>query len=248
MTFDSRSAVRDWNLKCGNKPVEIGSPEYWKLLVSQGKCLVEEAKEFLKAAEEKNLLEIVDAQGDVQVVLDGAIFLSQQDHDGAMAAICGNNDLKYTLSMQTAESWVPGIEAAKGVKCQVRPTLFNGEVYYCVVSEHGKIMKPVDHPKVDLTPFVDEPFKKELYVVVQPNCSFCESLVKNLERILDITDFVRLDVMNSQADNDFALENGLTPGSIAYYDGCELKKTSIMAMDFKPSRLGKWLKEVGYGY
>lgn len=153
--FDSRKSVQEWNLKCGRKPEQIGSPEFWESMLAQGHMLVEEAKEFLKAAQECDLTELLDAQADVQVVLDGAIYGSQQDHDGAMEAVCLNNDLKYTTSPDIAAKWLPEIEEAKGVKCKIVESMFKGVVYYSVHSlDTGKIMKPVGHPKVNLRPFV----------------------------------------------------------------------------------------------
>ena len=77
--FNSREAVKNWNLRCGNTQKQPYSDEYWESLKSQSLCMLEEAKELVKAIEEKDPIETLDAQADLQYVLDGLIYLSQHD-------------------------------------------------------------------------------------------------------------------------------------------------------------------------
>lgn len=244
--FNSTQSVKDWNLKCANKPLQPYTPEYWTVLKNQAERLVEEVKELVDAIDARDRLETVDAQADIQVVLDGFIFLSQHDHEGAMQAVCGNNDLKYTLARSQAEAWAGEIEKVKGLDVNVQMSEFEGKNYYSVhANADNKIVKPVNHPKVDMTPFIYGAGVQELMVVIKPHCPVCDGLRANLTNHLKIAVYSLVEPFESSADLEFCQENGLTVGDIVFYNGVELKKTNYGTEQFDIDRVERWLKGVG---
>ena len=129
--FNSRESVKNWNLRCGNTQKQPYSDEYWESLKSQSLCMLEEAKELVKAIEEKDPIETLDAQADLQYVLDGLIYLSQHDHNGAMKAVCHNNDLKYTDDYEEALKRLADIEKRTGQECIIRMSVVDGKEWLC---------------------------------------------------------------------------------------------------------------------
>lgn len=246
MSFNSRKAVADWNQKCALQPAEIFTPEYWKSLANQGERLVEEVQELVDAVKGRDRKELVDALADIQVVLDGAIFLAQHDHDGAMQAVCANNDLKYTLSRSEAEERAGQIENVKNESVHVESANFEGQTYYSVHRDSdNKIMKPIGHPDVTLTQFIPGFGELSIMVVNKPVCPICSGLILNLTKVLGITEIEILEPFTSKADEEFCLENGLTTGDIVFYNGTTLNKTNYGTEHFDIRRVERWLKSVG---
>lgn len=245
MSFNSRQAVSDWNIKCANLPAEIYTDEYWVNLQNQAKCLQEEVDELVAAIKARDRYETVDAQADIQVVLDGLIFMSQHDHDGAMQAVCDNNDHKYRTNPVDASYLASEIYDAKGEDVQVLTSELNGKKYYSVhrVSDN-KIMKSPNHPKVDLSKFVAGA-EQSIMVLSKPNCPLCDALILNLSKTLGIKNLEILEPYSSPADADFVIGNGLTLGDVVFYNGTTLKKTNYGTEQFDIRRVERWLKSVG---
>lgn len=246
MSFNSLESVRAWNLKCAKQPSEPFTPAYWQTLGEQAARLLEEAKELVDAVKARDRKETVDALADIQYVLDGGVFLSQHNHAGAMKAVCENNDLKYSLSRSQAEQWAGEIEKATGETVHVKAGVFDHQTYYSVQRDSdNKIMKPVGHPKVDLSPFIAGADIHELFVVQKPACAICSGLIINLTKVLGITHLSILEPYSSPADNEFCVENGLTIGDVAFYNGTTLEKTNYGYEQFDIRRVERWLKKVG---
>lgn len=244
--FNSLESVRAWNLKCAKQPAEPFTPEYWKALANQAARIVEEAEELVDAITARDRKEVVDALADLQYVLDGAIFLSQHNHAGAMQAVCQNNDLKYFTSALQASHAAAEIFAETGEAIHVAEAEFEGKKYYSIHRDSdSKIMKPVGHPKVDLAPFIAGADVHELFVVQKPNCAICSGLIINLTKTLGITKMSVLEPFSSQADNEFCVENGLTIGDVAFYNGTTIEKTNYGYEQFDIRRVERWLKKVG---
>lgn len=244
-SFNSRKSVRDWNLKCAKQPAEIFTPQYWKGLGDQGERLVEEVKELVDAVKARDRKELVDALCDIQVVLDGAIFLAQHDHDGAMQAVCENNDLKYFTSRHAAESAAMKIEEKKKESVHIAVAEFEGERYFTVHRDSdNKIMKPVGHPDVSLDAFLPGAGVLEIMVVSKPVCPICSGLIINMEKTLGLK-FSILEPFTSDADNEFCVENNLIAGDIVYYNGTTLSKTNYGTQSFDIRKVERWLKSVG---
>lgn len=241
--FNSLESVKNWNLKCAKQPAEPFTPEYWQLMGNQAERLVEEVQELVDAIKARDRKESVDALADIQYVLNGAIFQSQHDHEGAMQAVCENNDLKYFTSRSEAE------EAASKLKMDdihVKVADFQGQKYYSIQRDSdNKIMKPAGHPKVDLSPFIAGADTHELFVVQKPACAICSGLIINLTRTLGITELTVLEPFSSKADNEFCIDNSLTIGDLAYYNGTTIVKTNYASEQFDIRRIERWLKKVG---
>ena len=245
-TFNSLDSVRDWNLKCANQPKEIYTEDYWKSLQNQAERLLEESKELVDALKARDRKETVDALCDIQVVLNGLIFLSQHNHDGAMETICSNNDLKYSTSRSEAEKWAGEIEKTKGESVHVQMAEFNGKRYYTVHRDSdNKIMKPIGHPDVDLSQFIAGADEIEISVVTKPFCAICSGLLINLEKTLGLKNINLLEPFSSKADHEFCVDNNLVSGDIVFYNGTSLKKTNYGTEQFDIRRVERWLKGVG---
>lgn len=244
--FNSRESVVNWNLRCGNTPKVLYSHEYWESLKSQSLCMLEEAKELVAAVEAKDPVETLDAQADLQYVLDGLVFLSQHDHDGAMEAVCQNNNLKYTDNYQEAVQRMFDIEKRTGDECYLRPSMVEGKEWFAVVRKSdGKIMKQSNLPKVQLAEFIAEVESKELFVVVSDTCVICQGLLGSL-RSLGVDNFTEITPISSKADRDFCRDNDLWVADIVYYDGEKFHTTSYPKLNYDANNLKNWLKGVGY--
>lgn len=244
--FNSRESVKNWNLRCGNTQKQPYSNEYWESLKSQSLCMLEEAKELVKAIEEKDPIETLDAQADLQYVLDGLIYLSQHDHNGAMEAVCHNNDLKYTDDYEEALKRLADIEKRTGQECIIRMSVVDGKEWYAIVrAADGKIMKQSNLPKVQLGEYIVELENQELFVVVSETCVICKGIVDSLKD-LGVDGFVEVNPITSKADKDFCKENGLWIADIIYYDGEQFHVTSYPKLNYDANNLKCWLKGVGY--
>lgn len=121
--------------------------------------------------------EILDAGCDLDVVVAGLNFLSGHDYDGAIEVVLGNNDLKYTYNRTDAEKALlkagPSTHSIIEVPVEVEDedvsardlelsgydVWFDGKVTHVIAySVHrdsdDKICKLLNHPTVDLSPFV----------------------------------------------------------------------------------------------
>ena len=68
---------------------------------------------------------------------------------GMLNAVCDNNDLKYTTDYDafvTTQKWW-------NASTSNFATVIDGVTYYCLKNENGKVVKPKDFPKVDLSEF-----------------------------------------------------------------------------------------------
>ena len=244
--FNSRESVVNWNLRCGNTPKVLYSPEYWESLNSQSLCMLEEAKELVAAVEAKDPVETLDAQADLQYVLDGLVFLSQHDHDGAMKAVCQNNNLKYTDDYQEAVYRMFDIEKRTGEECFLRQSIVDGKEWFAIVRKSdGKIMKQSNLPKVQLATYIAEVESKELFVVVSDTCVICQGLLGSLKS-LGVDNFTEVTPISSQADREFCRDNNLWVADIVYYDGEKFHTTSYPKLNYDANNLKNWLKGVGY--
>lgn len=150
-------AVVNWNLRCGNKPVQAVDERFWIATGNQMKRILEEAKETQEAVVAGDATEFLDGVCDLFVVTS---FLMEQaeaagfDVEGALAAVCANNDTKYATDVTIAQASAEA-HTAKGTPCKVKATSVGGTTYYAVVRESdGKIMKPVDFESVDLKKYL----------------------------------------------------------------------------------------------
>ena len=109
--------------------------------------------------------EILDAGCDLDVVVSGCNFLSGHDYEGAINEVLGNNDVKYTLNYEVVEASIKADYSEE--THEVVSSQFTGvdedsgiEIPLIAFSIHrkadDKICKLSNHPKVDLSPFVNK--------------------------------------------------------------------------------------------
>ena len=158
--------VAKWNKRCGNEPQLAGTEAYYAAVSNQLKRIAEELNEAAEAITEKNLLELVDAGLDLDVVVSGLNYLIGGDYDAGIAKVLGNNDLKYTKSKKKAKNWLAYHED-NGVEVYLQETEVGSQIFYCVRrNEDGKILKPGNFHKVDLTDVLPQ-VGVEVYLLVR---------------------------------------------------------------------------------
>lgn len=142
--------VRKFNERCGNVDCtpEMSLAETCATVLPQAKVILEEAKELLKACEDRDEQEILDGSIDVLVTSLRLISLLGKRYDLMKAAqlVMENNHLKYTDDVKLLEQWVvaspPDIYGATSE--------VGGKDYYYLKDLNGKIRKWPGFPKVEL--------------------------------------------------------------------------------------------------
>lgn len=149
----NKNRVAQWNLNCNNKPFPVGSEAWKKSLLNQLKRVEEEMQETIEALEADDIMETLDGLVDLKVVLDGAFFLSALPIEEAFDEVMDNNDLKFTTIYEEAYDALEhhGVE-----HFNIQEVEENGVIYYSVHrNSDNKICKLLDHPRVDLSRFVE---------------------------------------------------------------------------------------------
>lgn len=146
--------VSIWNTRCSNKPATRKTKEWKIAMLNQLKRLQEELNETVDAVEEGDELEVLDGLVDLQVVLDGAVFLSGLKAEEAFDAVMDNNDLKYTQSYDEA---FDAVQHYGSDKFNIQEYVDEEGVSYYSVHRNSdnKICKLLEHPKVDLSEFLE---------------------------------------------------------------------------------------------
>lgn len=145
--------IKQWNERCGNTSCNEQDTldAVVRKVMPQAKVILEEAKELVVALEAKDENEIKDGIADVLFTSLRLVSLIGDKYDvlGMLNVVCDNNDLKYTTDYDafvTTEKWwnADTFDIA---------TVVDGVTYYCLKNENGKVVKPKDFPKVDLSEF-----------------------------------------------------------------------------------------------
>lgn len=145
--------IKQWNERCGNTSCNKQDTldDVVRKVMPQAKVILEEAKELVVALEDKDENEIKDGIADVLFTSLRLVSLLGDKYDvlGMLNAVCDNNDLKYTTDYDafvTTQKWFNAdtFDIA---------TVVDGVNYYCLKNENGKVVKPKDFPKVDLSEF-----------------------------------------------------------------------------------------------
>lgn len=149
---DFESEISFFNLACGNKPITTEDTLYTtcKAALQQGKIILEEVKEYIKAAEEGDEEELKDGIIDILYTSLRLVSLFEQRYDieAGMEVVAENNNLKWTESFLIAQHWLQGMPESIKVNKSV---ISDGAVYYCLKDENGKVRKWQGFPKVDLS-------------------------------------------------------------------------------------------------
>lgn len=151
---DFEVEISFFNAACGNSPVTKRDTLdiTCKAALQQGKIILEEVKEFIKAAEEKDEEELKDGIIDILYTSLWLVSLFKQRYDieAGMDAIAENNNLKFTDDELLAAEWLRNQPENIKVSKSVVPGWYD-EVFYCLKDENGKVKKWAGFPKVDLS-------------------------------------------------------------------------------------------------
>lgn len=147
-TFDK---VAKWNERCGNVAIPAGTEQYYQVLQNQLARIAEEVNEAQTAIQDGNILEVIDAGLDMDVVVAGFNLLAGGDYHAGIKLVLENNDLKYTKSKRKAQNWEK-FHIDNGTEVYLQETVQGSQTFYCVRrTKDGKILKPGGFPQVDLT-------------------------------------------------------------------------------------------------
>lgn len=156
MTQSTFSAVKLWNAKANNVSPVIGTDAYWEKLQQQAERIQEELNETFKAIAERDLTEALDGGVDLDVTVSGFNGLLGLDYQAGIDMVLDNNDLKVTTDFAEADESRIFYES-KGLGAHIQTATVDGVIWYSVHrNSDNKIMKFLDHPKVDLSPIVAE--------------------------------------------------------------------------------------------
>lgn len=153
--------TRRFNYLAGNSHEESLNDSFWENTYNQSLRIIEEAKETVEAAMDKNPKELLDGILDLVVVVShlyDQLEASGFDLDGAGEAIGQNNLDKITTDKAIADETVLKY-AIDGVACKVLTFSDscedgNKDHYSVRRCEDNKIMKLVTHKKVDLEDYL----------------------------------------------------------------------------------------------
>lgn len=150
------SRVERFNAITGKAPSK-DLKELYKQIENQCTYLLEEVKETLKAAQENDIIEVVDGVCDVKYVASQLQTLVESvgvDFEGAFSEVCNNNDQKFTTSYVEACGW-ESYHCELGKDVYISHVKYKGEDYFTVCDAvTNKTLKYENFPKVDLTSFI----------------------------------------------------------------------------------------------
>jgi NTP pyrophosphatase (non-canonical NTP hydrolase) len=150
------SRVERFNVITGKAPSK-DIKELYKQIENQCTYLLEEVEETMKAAQEEDMVEVLDGVADVKYVASQLQTLLESvgvDFDGAFSAVCENNDLKFTTLFGVADNWAVYHDKS-GKDVYISSVEYEGVNYYTVCDYHtNKTLKPQNFPRVDLKPFI----------------------------------------------------------------------------------------------
>ena len=150
---DFESEISFFNLACGNKPIttQDSLDTTCNAALQQGKIILEEVKEFIKAAEDGNEEELKDGIIDILYTSLRLVSLFEQRYniDEGMKVVAENNNLKFTEDELLAAEWLRNQPDNIKVNKSAIPG-WPDDIFYCLKDENGKVRKWKGFPKVDL--------------------------------------------------------------------------------------------------
>lgn len=151
---DFESEISFFNLACGNKPIttQDSLDTTCNAALQQGKIILEEVKEFIKAAEDGNEEELKDGIIDILYTSLRLVSLFEQRYsiDEGMKVVAENNNLKFTEDELLAAEWLRNQPDNIRVNKSAIPG-WPDDIFYCLKDENGKVRKWKGFPKVDLS-------------------------------------------------------------------------------------------------
>lgn len=154
--------VKNWNNIMGNAPSENHQETIVKLK-RQVKFVVEEALEMQEAADEDDIIEILDALQDIRFVSDQvAVYLESLgiDLEGSWNEVVRSNNSKFTDDPFVITSSQRSF-ANVGIPTDIEQTFDSeGKIVYIIKRrKDGKVLKPLCFTQPNLKPFVPEEFQ-----------------------------------------------------------------------------------------
>lgn len=148
--------VAYWNTIADKTPSEVNSESYWAALENQVGRIQEELDETLKAIRERNPVEVLDGGCDLDVTVAGLNFLHGLPYEEAIDRVLSNNDVKVTTDFEVAYDTQKHYETLHHpIECTISQVDEGGNRYFSVHRlKDDKIMKLLNHPRVDLTDLV----------------------------------------------------------------------------------------------
>lgn len=160
----SNIRVTRFNHVVGNPPVGFDDKErFWNQIKLQASLILEEAKELYDAAEDRDIVEVIDGSTDVWYLREYVDNLLQEvgiDVYKAKEMVCDNNDQKFTTSPEYASASSQEYEIGT---TEVKDSEFENVKYYTVRRKtDGKVLKLIDHEKPDLSKLVSDELRDYL--------------------------------------------------------------------------------------
>lgn len=163
--YDMNEFYNDVNafnyLKGGwNENVDYSPTVMSQLIEGQLERIQEELEETFKAHSEKDDVEILDGAVDILVTAVGLVQLlarTETDVFGAMREVARNNLMKFTVDASKAEE-TRDYYKSKGEDCDVHIVYTDdrGSIYAVLRKSDCKLLKPVNHPRVELSKYLPQ--------------------------------------------------------------------------------------------
>ena len=152
---DAFNHLKGWNAEVDYSPSIMP-----QLIEGQLLRIREELKETIKAHSEKDDVEILDGAVDILVTAMGLVqLLSRTETDvlGAMREVARNNLMKFTEVLAAAEE-TRAYYKAKGEDCEVHTVYTDdkGSIYAVLRKSDNKLLKPINHPRVELSKYLPQ--------------------------------------------------------------------------------------------
>lgn len=156
------ASIRKFNSIAGNYNFNGTLLECWQMLKRQTKLVEEELLETKEAASLEDATELLDGAADIYVTLIGLMQMLEGLNfkvDDALEAVCANNSQKFTTSYSYASISKEALEDKEpDMQFHICDTTYEGEIYYTVKDQNGKIRKLKSHQRPDIGQFVNKEF------------------------------------------------------------------------------------------
>ncbi|MNQ86566.1 hypothetical protein D3C85_1017640 [compost metagenome] len=157
------ASVKKFNSIAGNYNFNGTLLECWQMLRRQMDLIEEEVVvELIPAVRSEDSLEMLDGVCDAYVTLIGLMQMLEGLNfkvDEALEAVCANNSQKFTTSYSYAALSKEALEDKEPeMQFHICDTTYEGEIYYTVKDQNGKIRKLKSHQRPDIEQFVNKEF------------------------------------------------------------------------------------------
>lgn len=156
------ASVKKFNTIAGNYNFNGTLLECWQMLRRQTKLIEEELLETKEAASMEDATELLDGAADIYVTLIGLMQMLEGLNfkvDEALESVTYNNSQKYTTSYSYAAISKEYLEENNPDETfHICDTVYEGETYYTVKDQNGKIRKLKNHERPDIEKFVNKEF------------------------------------------------------------------------------------------